>query len=117
MPEKIKGKENMSIVEILISEFISPNLFQSAADFYILPLIVVSILFGAAFVGLGRENKLIVDVFTLLERAYMKIVHWIMIFTPLGIFGLIAGRIGMAGSGSQVMVLVAELGKYFLCVV
>lgn len=57
------------------------------------------------------------DVFKLLERADMKIVHWIMIFAPLGIFGLIAVRIGIAGGGSQVMVLVAELGKYFLCVV
>jgi solute carrier family 1 (neuronal/epithelial high affinity glutamate transporter), member 1 len=117
MPEMIKGKENLSIVEILVSEFISPNLFQSAAEFDILPLIVVSILFGAAFAGIGRENKLIVDLFTLLEKAVMKIVHWIMIFTPLGIFGLIAGRIGMAGGGSQVVDLVAELGKYFLSVV
>jgi solute carrier family 1 (high affinity glutamate transporter) protein 1 len=117
MPEMIKGKENMSIIEILISEFISPNLFQSAANLDILPLIVVSILFGAAFAGLGGENKLIVDIFTLLEKAVMKIVHWIMIFTPLGIFGLIAGRLGMAGGGSQIMGLVAELGKYFLSVV
>jgi solute carrier family 1 (high affinity glutamate transporter) protein 1 len=117
MPEMIKGKENMSIIEILISEFISPNLFQSAANLDILPLIVVSILFGAAFAGLGGENKLIVDIFTLLEKAVMKIVHWIMIFTPLGIFGLIAGRLGIAGGGSQIMGLVAELGKYFLSVV
>lgn len=117
IPEMIKGKENMSIVEILILEFISPNLFESAAEFDILPLIVASILFGAAFAALGRENKPIVDLFTLLDKAVMKIVHWIMIFTPLGIFGLIAERIGMAGGGSQVIALAAELGKYFLSVI
>ena len=117
IPEIIKGKENMSIVEVLLLEFVSPNLFESAAEFDILPLIVASILFGAAFAALGRENKPIVELFTLLDKAVMKIVHWIMIFTPLGIFGLIAERIGLAGGGSQVIALAAELGKYFLCVV
>ena len=117
IPEIIKGKENMSIVEVLLLEFVSPNLFESAVKFDILPLIVASILFGAAFAALGRENKPVVELFTLLDKAVMKIVHWIMIFTPLGIFGLIAERIGLAGGGSQVIALAAELGKYFLCVV
>ncbi len=117
IPEIIKGKENMSIVEVLLLEFISPNLFESAAEFDVLPLIVASILFGAAFAALGRENKPVVELFTLLDKAVMKVVHWIMIFTPLGIFGLIAERIGLAGGGSQVIALAAELSTYFLCVV
>lgn len=117
MPEIIKGKENMSIVEVLLLEFVSPNLFESAAEFDVLPLIVASILFGAAFAALGKENKPIVELFILLDKAVMKIVRWIMIFTPLGIFGLIAERIGLAGGGGQVIALAAELGKYFLCVV
>ncbi len=117
IPDIIKGKENMGILEILLLEFVSPNLFESAAEFDILPLIVASILFGAAFAALGRENKPVVELFTLLDKAVMKIVHWIMIFTPLGIFGLIAERIGLAGGGSQVITLAAELGKYFLCVI
>jgi Na+/H+-dicarboxylate symporter len=117
LPEIIKGKENMSIVEMLLLEFVSPNLFGSAVEFDVLPLIVASILFGAAFAALGRENKPIVELFTLLDKAVMKIVHWIMIFTPLGIFGLIAERIGLAGGGSRVIALAAELGMYFLCVI
>ncbi|MGH7891707.1 MAG: cation:dicarboxylate symporter family transporter, partial [Thermodesulfobacteriota bacterium] len=40
IPEIIKGKENMSIVEVLLLEFVSPNLFESAAEFDVLPLIV-----------------------------------------------------------------------------
>lgn len=117
MPEIIKGKENMSIVEILLLEFVSPNLFSSAAEFDVLPLIVAAILFGAAFAALGKESEPIVELFELLDKAVMKIVHWVMLFTPLGIFGLIAERIGLAGGGSQVIALAAELGMYFLCVV
>lgn len=117
VPEIVKSKEGMGIVDIIIEEFISPNLFSSAADFDILPLIIASVLFGAAFSSLGKDKKLLVDIFTLLDRAIMKIVHWIMIFTPIGIFSLIAERIGRAGGGDQVYHLAMELGKYVFCVV
>ena len=117
MPEIVKAKEGMSLFDVLLLKFISPNLFNSAEEFEILPLIVASILFGAAFAALGKESKIIVDIFTILDKAIMKIVQWIMLFTPLGIFGLIAERIGMSGGGDAVLELVMELGKYVLSVV
>lgn len=117
MPELVHGKESVSLVDVLVLKFISPNLFDAAEESEILPLIIASILFGAAFASLGKQNKLIVDIFTLLDKAVMKIVHWIMIFTPVGIFSLIAERIGMAGGGSEVFTLAMQLGKYVLSVV
>jgi len=116
MPEVIKGKENLRVVH-LIQTLITPNFFKSAAEFQILPLIIVSIIFGAAFASLGKESKLALDIFNLINKAIMKIVHWIIIFTPIGIFGLIANRLGMAGGGSEVMSLIMELGKYVLSVI
>lgn len=117
MPDIVSSKENMSLVDVLLLKFVSPNLFNSAEEFEILPLIIASILFGAAFASLGKESKMIVDVFTILDKAIMKIVHWIMIFTPIGIFSLIAERIGMEGGGSAVIELAMEIGKYVLSVV
>jgi len=117
MPDIVSSKENMSLVDVLLLKFVSPNLFNSAEEFEILPLIIASILFGAAFASLGKESKVIVEVFTILDKAIMKIVNWIMIFTPIGIFSLIAERIGLSGGGSAVMELAMELGKYVLSVV
>ena len=117
MPDIVSSKEGLSLVDVLLLKFVSPNLFNSAEEFEILPLIVASILFGAAFASLGRESKVIVEVFTILDKAIMKIVHWIMIFTPIGIFSLIAERIGLAGGGGAVIELAMELGKYVLSVV
>ena len=117
MPDIVSSKENMSLVDVLLLKFVSPNLFNSAEEFEILPLIIASILFGAAFSSLGKESKVIVEVFTILDKAIMKIVHWIMIFTPIGIFSLIAERIGIAGGGGAVMELAMELGKYVLSVI
>ena len=46
----------------------------------------------------------------------MMIVHWIIFLTPIGIFGLIAYRIGAAGGGSQLWQLISEISKYFFTV-
>lgn len=115
IPEAIIGKEGLTFVDLL-KGLISPNLFESAAKFKILPLIIASILFGIAFAALGKENEVIVEIFSLVDRAVMKIVQWIIIFTPIGVFGLIANRLGMAGGGSEVMNLALQLGKYVGCV-
>lgn len=117
MPDIVSSKENMSLVDVLLLKFVSPNLFNSAEEFEILPLIIASILFGAAFASLGKESKMIVDVFTILDKAIMKIINWIMIFTPIGIFSLIAERIGVEGGGGAVIELAMEIGKYVLSVV
>lgn len=116
MPEVIKGKEQLGVTEIL-ETLVTPNIFKAAADYQILPLIVVSILFGIAFGKLGNENDLIVRIFRLLDKAIMMVVHWIIALTPVGIFALIASRLGEAGGGGEVLRLVNQLGKYVLCVV
>ena len=117
MPDIVSSKENMSLVDVFLLKFVSPNLFNSAEEFEILPLIIASLLFGAAFASLGKESKVMVEVFTILDKAIMKIVNWIMIFTPIGIFSLIAQRIGMEGGGGAVIELAMEIGKYVLSVV
>ncbi len=116
MPEKIAGKENFEITSIL-DYFIHPNLFQAAADFKILPLIVASILFGVAFAMLGKESEVVLKIFEVTEKAVMKIVHWIILFTPVGVFSLIADRIGEAGGGAEVFNIINQLFKYSISVV
>lgn len=116
MPDVVSGKEQLGISDIL-GTLVTPNIFRAAADYQILPLIVVSILFGVAFGKLGDENGLIVQIFTILDKAIMMVVHWIIALTPLGIFALIASRLGEAGGGAEVIKLVNQLGKYVLSVV
>ena len=116
IPDIVKGKENMGVIDILRS-IVSPNLFRSAADYQILPLILASVLFGIAFGKLGKESEIILNFFTAIDKAIMMIVHWIIALTPFGIFGLIAYRIGAAGGGSQLWNLISEISKYFFTVI
>lgn len=115
MPEVVKSKENFSVTDIL-RQISTPNLFKSAHDFQILPLIIASLLFGIAFGKMGQENRAVLALFETMDKAVMKVVHWIIVVTPIGIFGLIAGKIGEAGGGKEVVYLAQQLGKYVFCV-
>ncbi|MCY4262821.1 MAG: dicarboxylate/amino acid:cation symporter [Candidatus Dadabacteria bacterium] len=115
MPEVVKSKEGFGVTDIL-RQISTPNLFKSAYEFQILPIIIASLLFGIAFGKLKKENQLILELLETMDKAIMKIVHWIIALTPIGIFGLIAGKIGEAGGGNEVLEMATQLGKYVFCV-
>lgn len=115
MPEIVKSKEGFRVTDIL-KQISTPNLFKSAYEFQILPIVIASLLFGIAFGKLKKEKQLVLDLFEATDKAIMKIVHWIIILTPIGIFGLIAGKIGEAGGGDEVLRIAMQLGKYVFCV-
>ncbi|QMU55889.1 MAG: cation:dicarboxylase symporter family transporter [Candidatus Mycalebacterium zealandia] len=111
----VEGK-NMGVKQILDS-MITSNVFKSATDFQILPLIVFSLLFGLALARLGDRAAPLESVLTSLDGAIMKLVHWIITLTPLGVACIIAARIGKAGGGEAIYAMAAGIGKYMLAVV
>jgi len=111
LPEAVRAEGVYSIVDVLTG-LIHPNLVQAAVELKILPIIFASILFGTAFTMLGEQKSIVEQFFSACNEAVMKIVHGIMYFAPLGIFGLIASRLGSTGGGGAVWDLVVQLGKY-----
>ncbi|MDE0684007.1 MAG: dicarboxylate/amino acid:cation symporter [Candidatus Poribacteria bacterium] len=101
------GKEGM----------IPSNVFKAMVHTDILPLIFFSLLIGAALSMLGDIGKPVVAVISGLNEAVMKLVHWIMYVAPLGIFGLIAGRIGEAKGFAGFWPELVAVGKYSATVV
>ncbi len=116
IPEKVVGKEAVGITDILKS-FISPNLFESMAKMEILPLIVFSLVFGAVLTTLGESGKRAIDFFDTVNSAIMKIVHLLMYFAPIGVFALIASKLGAAGGGDLFLAEIAKIGKYVVTVI
>ena len=92
------------------------NIFNAMVNMEILPLIVFSLLLGAALSMLGKRGLYAIEIITLLNDAIMKVVHWIMSFAPIGIFGLIAPRIGLAGGFNGFLPELMAVGKYSLTV-
>lgn len=92
------------------------NLFLAASDTNVLALIVFSIVFGAALTTLGPIGEPVIAFFRGANEAVMKMVHLVMIFAPIGIFGLVAANIARNGGGSEFFGELTRLGWYVMVV-
>jgi len=126
--QKLRGKEGRGVgntlKEVLVGDkeigkegMIPRNIFNAMVRMDILPLIVFSLLIGAALSVLGVRGRTAIEVISILNDAIMRLIHWIMVIAPIGIFGLIAARIGKAGGFSGFLPELFALGKYSFTVV
>lgn len=115
VPEDIAGKASIEFTDI-IQQLVTPNLFTAAAETDLLPLIVFCLIFAAALTTVGPRGKPVISFFEGLNEVMMKIVLWIMILAPVGIFAMVAARLGQAGGGEAFWQEVIQVGKYILTV-
>lgn len=111
LSESIAAKQDIGVSDILLS-MVSPNLVASAAEMQLLPLILFAIVFSAALTTLGRTGEQVIRFFNGVNQAMMKLVIWLMYFAPVGIFALIAGRLGQAGGGEAFLNEIQAVGLY-----
>jgi Na+/H+-dicarboxylate symporter len=109
IPEQVRAKADTGIGDILLS-MVSPNLVTSAADMQLLPLILFAILLSAALTTVGGKGEHVIAFFDGLNEALMKVVIWVMYLAPIGIFGLVAARLGKAGGGDAFFAQLAAVG-------
>ncbi|HAA59185.1 MAG TPA: sodium:dicarboxylate symporter [Myxococcales bacterium] len=118
--DKVKGKEKRTVIDTLKDVFVGMiprNVFDAMANTNVLALIFFSLLLGGVLTVLGPQGQLAIDVIRVFNDAIMKLVQWIMYTAPLGIFGLIAARIGHAGGFEGFLPELMGLGKYAFVVV
>jgi Na+/H+-dicarboxylate symporter len=107
---------HVGIPELILS-LVHPNIIDAMAGTKLLPVIVFCIVFAAALTTLGARGRPVIAFFDGLNEAMMTIVHWLMWFAPVGVFALIASRLGAAGGGAAFAAELAGLGKYVLAVI
>ncbi len=100
----------------LIKGFVSQNLFASASQGELLPLVIFSLAFGAALTTVGENGRLVLNFFEGVFGAIMKLVHLVMWVGPIGVFGLVAGRLANAGGLDGIIALLVGLGLFTITV-
>lgn len=113
--ESLNGRD-FSPVEIILS-IIPENIIEAMAEMQILPVIVFSIFLGAMLSTMGEKSKPVTDFFQVMEEALMKMVHVIVLFSPIGIFGLVAGKMGDSGGGEALLEKLWDLRYYIRAVI
>lgn len=96
-------------------EIVPDNVFGAIGDnSKMLQIILFSLLFGIAMVLVPRTRvRVVTDLFDNLYDIILRLVGIIMSYTPLGVFGLMAGVV-VSFSGDTAVFL--ALGKYFITV-
>jgi Na+/H+-dicarboxylate symporter len=79
-------------------ELIPANPVRAAIDGNLLPLIVATTLFAVAAAGLPEEKRrTLTDLADVVTAALIRIVWWVLLIAPLGIFALVAGAVAQFG--------------------
>lgn len=113
--EVVQAVGERGIGDILLS-MIAPNLIEAAADTNLLPLIIWSVAFGIALASLGERAQPAARFFESFNAGMMKLVSWVMYFAPIGVFGLIAGMFGAAGSTEAFVDKIQGVGLHVVTV-
>lgn len=114
LADVVRGKDR-SIFDVLVDVIVGmvpTNVFGAMVNTDILPLIVFSLLLGGVLISIGDVGKPVLALISGLNEAVMKITHIIILFTPIGVFGLVAGRMSAVGGWDGFLPELVKLGWY-----
>ncbi|MCC5911270.1 MAG: dicarboxylate/amino acid:cation symporter [Clostridiaceae bacterium] len=103
--------EGVPLVEVLI-DMVPRNPVAAMSSGNMLQIIVFAVFIGVGLSALGERTKGIVAIFDQLNELIMKMVGFVMLLAPYGVFALIART--FANEGFDVMI---PLAKYMLTVI
>lgn len=110
------GKESFGQTLINI---VPTNIIKAMFEAHMLSIIFFAILAGFFVTRVGEKSRVaLVDVVTAILDVIMKITLFVIRFTPLGVFSIIAKVLSQQiNSGNQVGEVIGSMGIYFLTVV
>jgi Na+/H+-dicarboxylate symporter len=114
--QKVEGlvEKQRSVREIFI-DIIPDNIISAMADNEMLSIIFFAILFGFFIMKISdKHSKILTQFFTSIFDVMMKMTLFVIKFTPLGIFGLVAKTIA---DQDDFIGLVSSMGLYMLTVI
>ena len=81
-----------------IVELIPANPVRAAVDGNLLPFIVFTTIFAVAAAALPDDKRrTLTDLADVATQALIRIVHWVLLLAPLGIFAIVAGAVALFG--------------------
>ena len=100
----VESAKSLPGVAQWIVDLVPTNPVKAAADGAILPLIVFSLLLGAAVARVAPERRAIfLRVITGVQDATLVLVRWVIALAPIGVFALsvgVATKLGFAAAGA-----------------
>ena len=118
-----QGAESIPTAAEWLIALVPPNPVKAATDGAMLPLIIFSVAFAAALIGITNERRSpVVRFFEGVQDASLVLVRWILELAPVGVFALaipLAARMGLAAAGALMgyVLIVSAISVLFMVVV
>ncbi|MBM7614071.1 dicarboxylate/amino acid:cation symporter [Alkaliphilus hydrothermalis] len=114
MSKLVKSEPTIQAAKPLVQviyEMIPKNPFAAMVEGSMLQIIVFALLLGASLTALGEKAQKVTEIFNQLNEVIMKIVDFVMLLAPYGVFALIARTFASLGFDAM-----EPLAKYMLAV-
>ena len=102
-----------TILRNLLLMLFTDNLFASAANTNLLPLIVFSVIFAGMLTTMGSRVTAISQMIVQVNDALLAFILLLMRLAPIGIFCLVTARFGEAQAEGNLMGVLQQTGAYF----
>ena len=105
-----------TILRNLLLMLFTDNLFSSAVETNLLPLIVFSIIFAGMLTTMGKRVEAINQMIVQINDALLSFILLLMKLAPIGIFCLVTARFGEAQAEGNMAEVLRQTGAYFVTV-
>jgi len=100
-----------------ISDQIPGNIFRAAAATNLLPILIFALFFGGVLAVIGPKGRPVIVIVDGISEALVKLVHILMWYAPVGVFGLAAGQMAQAGGLGRFTDVFSGLSSFGLAVI
>lgn len=106
------GKTHQFSLQNFVEHVIPVSVVDAMAQNQILQIVIFSVLFGIATAAIGEKGKIIITALDAVSHVVLKMVGYVMMVAPLGVFGAITGV--MAVEGPSIFLFYAHYFLYFV---
>ena len=106
--EDVTGKTKSFSLQNFVEHIVPKSVFEAMATNEILQLVVFSIFFGIGLAGMGEKGAPVIKALDVIANVVLKMVGYVMLTAPLGVFGAISAVIATRG-----LDILLTYAKYF----
>jgi Na+/H+-dicarboxylate symporter len=88
--EDVVGKTKVFSIQNFVEHVVPKSVIEAMATNEILQIVVFSIFFGVAMAAIGAKAKPLISALDTVSHVILKMVGYVMVFAPIGVFGAIA---------------------------
>ena len=107
--------QSMSMTETLL-DIIPVNIFNSLSEGNMLQIIVFALILGVILANMGDRVDIVKNFFGQFNDIMMEMTNMVMMYAPIGVFGLMAYTVSMHGLSVLLPLIKLVLVMYLACI-